>query len=87
MTVATLDSPGSPWQTLHAAAATRIAAVIEAQAAGLRAATTPEALSRGAEDTETWINRLREALDSLDAALVVSEAEWDPANEPTIEGV
>jgi len=83
---ATLDAPRPSWQTLHAAAATRIATVIDAQASALRAATTPEALTRGTEETERWINALREALDSLEAALVVSEQEWDPTNEPTIEG-
>jgi hypothetical protein len=72
---------------LNAAAAARIAVVIDGRAAALRAATTPQALRRGPEETQRRMDGLRDALDALEAALTLSAQEWDRANEPTLDDV
>jgi hypothetical protein len=70
---------------VHAEATSRIALVVEAHAAALRVATRPQASGRSRARLEALINRLRDDLDALDAALVLNADEWDPGSEPTRE--
>ena len=71
-------------RAVYVDAARRIAGVIEARASALRAAASSEIAAPNRERLEAMIATLRDDVDAFEAALWLSEEEWDRGSEPSL---